>query len=73
MYRIGRHLGVSVGYLPSHPLAPEERAVVLLDAWAKEFGREATCLKLAQVLFEQRMYSVLDELCKQCRQEGKTN
>ena len=66
---IGRELGVSTKVLKSIPLnrdlhSPEEQAVAMLDAWAKEKGREATCLKLANVLLKRNKISTLENFCE---------
>ena len=66
---IGRELDVSTKVLKSIPLnrflnSPEEQAVAMLDAWAEEKGREATCLKLANVLLKRNKISTLENFCE---------
>ena len=66
---IGCELGVSSKVLKSIPLnrflnSPEEQAVAMLDAWAEEKGREATCLKLANVLLKRNKISTLENFCE---------
>ena len=66
---IGCELDVSSKVLKSIPLnrdlhSPEEQAVAMLDAWAEEKGREATCLKLANVLLKRNKISTLENFCE---------
>ena len=66
---IGRLLEVSYKALKSIPLnhhlhSPEDKAVAMLDAWAEEYGREATCLKLAEVLHERKKTGTLEKFCE---------
>ena len=42
----------------------EERAAAMLDTWVEEKGRDATCLKLAEVLLERKHISTLEKFCK---------
>ena len=68
---IGRELDVSkkaltiCGSLGS----PEEKAIAMFDAWGEEKGRGATCLKLADVLYERKKIDTLEKLCKKVKRE----
>ena len=69
-YIIGRTLEVSVGKLKSirdnHTLPkPEDKAIAALDVWDEEKGSKATCLKLAEALYDYKMISVLEFLCEE--------
>ena len=70
-YLLGRKLGVSLKKLKSIrvvvSLTPEEKAVAVLDAWAEEYGRRATCLKLARALYSRKKISVVEILCEKVR------
>ena len=80
-YLVGRSLNVSEEKLKSirdnSSLTPEDQAVTVLDAWAAEYGSEATCLKLAEVLYRRKKANVVEILCEevnrmnQHKQEGK--
>ena len=71
---IGQSLDVSTEELksisqdPSHS-SPKQKAVAMLDAWAKEKGREATCLKLAEALHKCKKISTLEKFCKDVKPE----
>ena len=66
-YFIGRELDVTEKKLTSirdSSHSPEEKAVAALDAWADEYGKEATCLKLAEALWRRKKTSVIEILCE---------
>ena len=74
-YLIGRVLGLSHIRLNSilrqdHTVLPkpEDKAVAALDAWDEEYGRAATCLKLAEALYEHKKFSTLEILCGEVKQ-----
>ena len=69
-YLIGRELDVTRQKLTSirHDgslTLPEEKAVAVLDAWADEYGKGATCLKLAEALWRRKKTSVIEILCEE--------
>ena len=70
-YVVGRTLEVSVGKLDSIRVdnmtrpSPVLKAVGALDAWDVEYGSGATCLKLAEALYDHKMISVLEFLCEE--------
>ena len=70
-YLLGRKIGVSLRKLKSIRLGvsftPEEKAVAVLDAWADEYGRRATCLMLARALYSRKKISVIEILCEKVR------
>ena len=71
-YFIGRELDVaqktlkSIRHDSSH--SPEDKAIAMLDAWADEYGKEATCLKLAEALCQRNKTSVIEKLCEEVTQ-----
>ena len=73
-YSLGRELDVSDKRLDTiHEdltllTSPERKAVAALDAWAKEKGSEATCLKLAEALYARERRSTLESLCKKVKE-----
>ena len=73
---VGQALDVSTEKLksipqdPSHS-SPKQKAVAMLDAWAKEKGREATCLKLAEALYKCKKISTLEKFCEEVKTEVK--
>ena len=70
-FHVGRKLKVSDSKLKSIPLdnvtlpKPEDKAVATLDAWDAEKGSEATCLKLAEALYDRKMIKTLEILCQE--------
>ena len=75
-YLIGRVLDVSDKRLKSIHYditltSPEEKAVALLDTWAEERGRAATCLKLAEALYNRRKMRIVEILCVEVMQQVK--
>ena len=76
-YMFGRELKVSQEKLTStrrdSSLTPEEKAVDVLDAWAKEHGNTATCLNLAEALYRRKKMSVIDILCDEVKRDATTS
>ena len=71
---VGRALGVSDPALRSIPLnctitSPEEEVTAMFDAWDQQKGREATCLKLAEVLYGRTMTATLELFCEKVKPE----
>ena len=70
-YFIGRELDVtqeklsSIRHDNSLYTLPEEKAIATLDAWADEYGKEATCFKLAEALWRRKKTSVIESLCEE--------
>ena len=75
-YLVGRSLDVSDAKLNCiiHDnvtyASPEEKAVVLLDAWAAEYGSKATCLKLAEALFSRSKVHTIEILCAEVKRDS---
>ena len=71
-YLVGRELDVAEEKLTSirndGSHSPEEKAVAMLDAWADEYGKGATCLKLATALYQRNKRSVIEILCEEVAQ-----
>ena len=70
---VGRELDVSDKKLKSIRddralTLPEKKAVAVLDAWAEEHGRGATCLKLAEALYRRIKTGVIEILCDEVTQ-----
>ena len=72
--QVGRAVGVSKIKLTSISsdvnLSPEQKPVAVLDAWVEENGREATCLKLAETLYEQKKINTLEILCEKVKRDA---
>ena len=72
-YLIGRVLNVSQRKLDSIRVnniflpSPEDKAVAVLDAWDEEHGLAATCLKLAEALYNRRMMRIVEILCEEVK------
>ena len=70
-YLVGRTLDVSVSSLNSIRVdnvtlpKPEDKAVAALDAWDEEKRGEATCLKLAEALYDHKKTATLEILCQE--------
>ena len=73
---IGRELAVVKEKLESirHDSSltrPEEKAIAALDAWADEYGKGATCLKLAEALWRRKKTRVIEILCEEVAQMSR--
>ena len=71
---VGQALDVSTEELKSIPhshshASPKQKAVAMLDAWAKGKGREATCLKLSEALYKCKKISTLEKFCEDVKPE----
>ena len=73
-YLLGRALDVSEGRLKyilgdGTLSSPEAKAVAILDAWVEEHGSKATCLKLAEALYNRMKRNSLEILCEKVQTE----
>ena len=73
-YLLGRALGVSEGRLKSIRgdltlSSPEEKALAVLEAWVEEYGSKATCLKLAEALYDRKKTNTLERLCEKVQRD----
>ena len=73
---VGQVLDVSTRKLKSIPqdhshASPKQKAAAMLDAWAEEKGKEATCLKLAEALHKCKKISTLEKFCEEVKPEVK--
>ena len=73
-YLFGRAVGVSEKRLTSirgdGNLSPEEKAVAVLDAWVEEYGCRATCLRLAESLYDRKKNNTLEILCEKVKRDA---
>lgn len=73
-HQIGRALNVSKTKLKSiNCPRPEDKAVAMLDTWAEECGRSATCLSLARALYRNKKRSVVEILCEEVQRFEETH
>ena len=75
---VGRELDVSDKKLKSIRddcalTLPEKKAAAVLDAWAEEHGRGATCLKLVEALYRRKKTRVIEILCDEVKLDATTS